>query len=138
MPAALMMRWPKKKANPVVGAARAQRRRIWQPPDEYAENSCGCNWALGATQIIGYGTLYYSYSILALAVATELRWSPEWVFGILRRAAGGRVFAPIAGIWADRFGAGRLMLFGSPAAAAALFAPCAWALALLLGLWRWS
>ncbi|MGE0280467.1 MAG: arsenite efflux MFS transporter ArsK [Rhizobiaceae bacterium] len=85
-------------------------------------------WALGATQIIGYGTLYYSYSILAPGVSAELRWSQEWVFGVLSVALLASAFlAPIAGIWADRFGAGRLMLFGSLAAAAALlfcaFAP---------------
>ena len=40
-------------------------------------------WALGATQIIGYGTLYYSYSILAPAVAPEFAWSQQWVFAVL-------------------------------------------------------
>jgi MFS family permease len=78
-------------------------------------------WALGATQIIGYGTLYYSYSILAPAIAAELVWSLPWVFGILSAALlAGAVVAPIAGHWADRFGAGRLMVPGSVAAAAAL------------------
>lgn len=78
-------------------------------------------WALGATQIIGYGTLYYSYSILAPDVAAELRWSQEWVFAILSVSLlAGAFLAPVAGHWADRFGAGRLMVPGSIAAAAAL------------------
>lgn len=78
-------------------------------------------WALGVTQIIGYGTLYYSYSILAPDVATELQWSQEWVFGILSVSLlAGAFLAPVAGHWADRFGAGGLMVPGSIAAAAAL------------------
>ena len=78
-------------------------------------------WALGVTQIIGYGTLFYSYSILAPAVSAELAWSPQWVFGILSVSLlAGALLAPIAGHWADRFGAGRLMVPGSIAAAGAL------------------
>ena len=41
------------------------------------------------TQIIGYGTLYYSYSILAPAMAAELAWSLQWVFGVLSVVAAG-------------------------------------------------
>lgn len=40
-------------------------------------------WGLGVTQIVGYGTLYYSYSMLAPAVAEELAWSQQWVFAVL-------------------------------------------------------
>lgn len=78
-------------------------------------------WALGVTQIIGYGTLYYSYSILAPAIAEELAWSQSWVFAVLSVALfASALLAPVAGHWADRFGAGRLMVPGSAAAAAAL------------------
>ena len=78
-------------------------------------------WALGITQIVGYGTLFYSYSILAPAVADELAWSQQWVFAILSASLlASALVAPIAGHWADRFGAGRLMVPGSAAAAAAL------------------
>lgn len=77
--------------------------------------------ALGLTQIVGYGTLYYSYSILAPGVANELQWSQQWVFGILSVSLlAGAVVAPLAGRWADRVGAGRLLVGGSIAAAAAL------------------
>ena len=42
-------------------------------------------WALGLTQIIGYGTLYYSFSILVPAIAREFAWPAQWVFGACRR-----------------------------------------------------
>lgn len=78
-------------------------------------------WALGLTQIIGYGTLYYSFGTLAPSMAADFGWPEEWVFGILSGSllVGGLV-APISGRWADRFGAARLMVWGSLAAAASL------------------
>ncbi|MGV1760573.1 arsenite efflux MFS transporter ArsK [Rhizobium sp. A22-96] len=81
--------------------------------------------ALGLTQIIGYGTLYYSFSILAPAMARDLNWSSEWIFGALSAALLiGGLAAPIMGKWIDRFGAGRVMTGGSAIAAVAL-AACA-------------
>ena len=78
-------------------------------------------WALGVTQIVGYGTLFYSYSILAPSVAEELAWSQQWVFAILSASLlASAILAPFAGRWADKFGAGRLMVPGSLAAAGAL------------------
>jgi MFS family permease len=78
-------------------------------------------WALGLTQIIGYGTLYYSFSILAPAMAGEFGLTEGWVFGALSASLfAGSLFAPTAGRWADRFGAGRIMTVGSVAAAMAL------------------
>lgn len=79
--------------------------------------------ALGVSQIVGYGTLYYSFGILAPAMARDVGWPTEWVFGALSAAllAGGLV-APWTGRWLDRFGAGRVMAAGSVAAAAALMA----------------
>jgi hypothetical protein len=79
--------------------------------------------SLGVTQIIGYGTLYYAFSILASDMAADLGWSVEWVFGVLSVAllAGG-LMAPWIGIWIDRFGAGRVMTLGSGLAAVALIA----------------
>lgn len=78
-------------------------------------------WALGLTQIIGYGTLYYSFGTLAPSMAADFGWPEEWVFGILSGSllVGGLV-APISGRWADRFGAARLMVWGSLAAAASM------------------
>jgi MFS family permease len=81
--------------------------------------------ALGLTQIIGYGSLYYSFSILAPAMARDLNWSSEWIFGALSAALLiGGLAAPTMGKWIDRFGAGRVMTAGSAIAAAAL-AACA-------------
>ncbi|MCQ8873104.1 arsenite efflux MFS transporter ArsK [Mesorhizobium sp. LMG17149] len=78
-------------------------------------------WALGLTQIIGYGTLYYSFSILAPAMAGEFGLTEGWIFGALSASLfAGSLFAPTAGRWADRFGAGRIMTVGSVAAAVAL------------------
>ncbi|MDK4715874.1 arsenite efflux MFS transporter ArsK [Rhizobium sp. CNPSo 4039] len=79
--------------------------------------------ALGLTQIIGYGTLYYSFSILAPDMARDLNWSSEWIFGALSVALLiGGLSAPTMGKWIDRFGAGRVMAGGSAAAASALVA----------------
>ncbi|MBY5519511.1 MFS transporter [Rhizobium leguminosarum] len=79
--------------------------------------------ALGLTQIIGYGSLYYSFSILAPDMARDLGWSSEWIFGALSAALLiGGLAAPLMGTWIDRFGAGRIMTWGSAIAAAALVA----------------
>lgn len=81
--------------------------------------------ALGVTQIIGYGTLYYSFSILAADMARDLGWPTEWIFGALSAALLiGGLTAPWLGRWIDRFGAGKIMTAGSMLAAAAL-AGCA-------------
>lgn len=99
--------------------------------------SAGLVWGLGATQIIGYGTLYYSFAILAPDMARDLSLPLDWLFGLLSVAlVCGGLIAPTAGRWADRFGAGRLMAAGSGAAGLALlaaaFAPTAPALAAAL------
>ena len=80
-------------------------------------------WALGLTQIIGYGTLYYSFSALAPAMALSFGWTEEWVYGVLSASLllGGFV-APVSGRWADRFGAARIMPWGSLAASLSLLA----------------
>lgn len=60
--------------------------------------------ALGLTQIIGYGSLYYSFSILAPDMARDLGWSSEWIFGALSAALLiGGLAAPLMGTWIDRF-----------------------------------
>lgn len=43
-------------------------------------------WALGLTQIVGYGTLYYSFGILAPDMAADLGVGKDVVFGILSGA----------------------------------------------------
>lgn len=76
---------------------------------------------LGLTQIIGYGTLYYAFSILVPDIARQLGWSEQWVFGAFSGSLlAGSLVAPTAGQWADRLGAGRLMAVGSAGAAISL------------------
>ena len=79
--------------------------------------------ALGVTQIIGYGTLYYSFSPLAASMAQEFGWASDWVFGAFSASllASG-LASPWVGRWIDTFGAGRFMAFGSIGAAVALLA----------------
>jgi MFS family permease len=94
-------------------------------------------WALGVTQIIGYGTLYYSFSVLSPLIGAEFGWSPEGVFGALSVSllAGG-LLAPAAGRAFDRYGAARIMVLGSIVVAAMLaataFAPAGVSFALAL------
>ena len=82
-------------------------------------------WALGVTQIVGYGTLYYSFAILAPAMALDLGLPHQWVFAALSLALFlGSLLAPAAGRMADRLGAGHVMTVGSASSALAL-AACA-------------
>ncbi len=82
---------------------------------------------LGITQNIGYGTLYYSFSILAPDMAAHFAIPPEWIFGALSVALLiGGLTAPWLGKLFDRLGAARVMTGGSLVASAALVA-CAYA-----------
>ncbi|MFD1911967.1 MFS transporter [Halodurantibacterium flavum] len=70
--------------------------------------------ALGFTQIIGYGTIYYAFPILAPAVAQEFGVSEPFLFGLF--SVGlllGGFAAPVLGGMLDRVGAGRVMTAGS-------------------------
>lgn len=80
-------------------------------------------WMLGTTQIIGYGTLYYSFAILAGDIAAEFGWPVSWIFGAFSVALlfGGLV-APAVGRYIDSHGAATVMAVGSVASAAALAA----------------
>ncbi|CDZ47002.1 arsenite efflux MFS transporter ArsK [Neorhizobium galegae] len=81
-------------------------------------------WALiglGASQNIGYGTLYYALSILVPEISRDVGRSEQWVFGAFSIALlAGSLAAPLSGALADRIGAGRLMAAGSLLAAACL------------------
>lgn len=94
-------------------------------------------WLLGLTQNLGYGTIYYSFAILAADMAAEFDWPVAWIFGAFSLAllVGGAV-APLAGRQMDRYGAARVMTWGSVAAAAslAILAIAPNALVFLLGL----
>ncbi|WP_066814349.1 MFS transporter [Frigidibacter mobilis] len=67
-----------------------------------------------ATQIIGYGSIYYAFPILAPAVALDFGVGEPLLFGLL--SAGlllGGIAAPSLGGLIDRIGAGRVMTAGS-------------------------
>lgn len=81
---------------------------------------------MGLTQIIGYGTLYYSFSILAPGMAADLGLSLEWVFGVFSISLFvGGLSATFIGRHMDRVGAATVMTAGSALSAATL-ALCAW------------
>lgn len=84
-------------------------------------SNAGAIWALGVTQIIGYGTLYYSFSILAPGIAETFGVAVEWIYGSISLAllAGGLI-SPYAGALADKHGAARVLSIGSAAAAVSL------------------
>lgn len=79
--------------------------------------------ALGLTQTIGYGTLYYSYGVLAPAISREFGVGIDWFFGgfTIGLLLGGLV-APVVGRELDRRGARQVMSVGSLAAAGGLVA----------------
>lgn len=77
--------------------------------------------ALGVTQIIGYGTLYYAFGVLAVPLVADVGVSLPFAFGAFSAAllAGG-IVAPFAGRAIDRHGARRVMAWGSVASTIAL------------------
>ncbi len=82
--------------------------------------------ALGITQIIGYGTLYYSFSILAPGMAADLGLTLSQVFGVFSVSLFiGGLCAIYIGRQMDRIGAATIMTSGSLLAALTLVL-CAW------------
>jgi len=76
---------------------------------------------LGVTMTIGYGTLYYSFSVLAPEIAREFGWGQSFVFGVFSLGLlAGAVSAPMLGRLVDRFGARLILCLGSIAAAVSL------------------
>jgi predicted MFS family arabinose efflux permease len=77
--------------------------------------------ALGITQTIGYGTLYYAFGLLAPRMAEDTGYSLTAVYGIFSLALlTSGVAAPFVGKALDRFNPGRAMALGSLASAVAL------------------
>ncbi|MGL4729516.1 MAG: MFS transporter, partial [Bosea sp. (in: a-proteobacteria)] len=79
--------------------------------------------ALGLTQTIGYGSLYYGYGVMAPAIAKDFGISLDLFFaaftvGLLI----GGIAAPIAGREIDRRGARQIMRYGSVLGGIALIA----------------
>ncbi|MGL5009660.1 MAG: MFS transporter, partial [Paracoccaceae bacterium] len=79
--------------------------------------------ALGITQIVGYGTLYYAFGALAQPLTRDVGVTLPFAFGVFSLAlfAGG-LAAPFAGRAIDRHGARVVMAVGSVGAALALAA----------------
>ncbi len=79
--------------------------------------------ALGLTQTLGYGTLYYSYGVVAPAISAEFNVGIDWFFGAftIGLLLGGLI-APFVGRALDRYGARRIMVLGSLLAAVSLLA----------------
>ena len=76
---------------------------------------------LGVTMTIGYGTLYYSFSVLAPEIAREFGWGQSFVFGVFSFGLlAGAIAAPILGRLVDRFGARLVLCLGSVTASVAL------------------
>ncbi|WP_069063777.1 arsenite efflux MFS transporter ArsK [Sinorhizobium sp. RAC02] len=78
------------------------------------------------TQIIGYGSLYYSFSILAPAVAKDIDLTVAQVFAVFSASLFvGGLAAPYIGRQMDRIGAATVMTIGSALSALTLVL-CAW------------
>lgn len=76
---------------------------------------------LGVSMTVGYGTLYYSFSVLAPEIAREFGWSQSFVFAVFSVGLlGGAISAPIIGRLSDRYGARPVLSIGSLLAALAL------------------
>ena len=69
---------------------------------------------LGITTTIGYGTLFYSFTIMSTQIQNEFSWSKSFVFGIfsLGILLGG-FLAPVVGKLLDNHGARVIMTAGS-------------------------
>lgn len=77
--------------------------------------------ALGVTQVVGYGTLYYAFAVLAPRITADFGWAAEWTYGGFAAGllAGGLV-APLVGRLVDRHGPRLVMSSGSALAGLAL------------------
>jgi predicted MFS family arabinose efflux permease len=77
--------------------------------------------ALGITQIIGWGSLYYSVTVLAAPMAKGLACDPSWIFAGFSAALGASgLAAPAAGRAIDRLGGRTVLSTGSLLASAGL------------------
>lgn len=89
--------------------------------DRDLERSWQAVVALGITQIIGYGTLYYAYAILVPHIAADFGVSDGLLFGIFSAGLLSSGFAaPRLGAMMDCYGPALVMSIGSVSAAAVL------------------
>lgn len=79
--------------------------------------------AIACTMTIGYGTLFYSFPVLAPEIAKAFGWSRDFVFGAFSIGLFAGAFgAPLAGRLLDHFGGRIVLSAGSLCAALALAA----------------
>ena len=80
-------------------------------------------WALALTQTVGYGVLYYAFSVLIAPMEAELGWSRAETTGAFSLALlfSGLIAVPV-GRFVDRYGARLLMSVGSLSGALLVFA----------------
>ena len=72
---------------------------------------------------VSYGTMFYSFAILAPAVMADFGWSRSLVFGAFSIAlVASAIFAPLSGRLLDRFGGRAVLSAGTVAASLALAA----------------
>ena len=77
--------------------------------------------ALGITQTVGYGTLYYAFGVLAPDMSADTGWSLTSVYGVFSLALlVSGIAAPFAGRAMDGVNPARVMAFGSLASVTAL------------------
>ena len=109
-----------------MAAARPEKPSARMMPLRDSKIQAGIVSALGMTQIIGYGTLYYSFSILAPGMARDLGLTLSQVFGIFSASLLiGGLSATYIGKQTDRVGAATVLTVGSALSALTL-AMCAW------------
>lgn len=76
---------------------------------------------LGISMTVSYGTLFYSFAILAPAVMADFGWSRSFVFGAFSIALlASALFAPVSGRLLDRYGGRAVLSVGSVLASIAL------------------
>jgi hypothetical protein len=78
-------------------------------------------WALAAAQLVSWGSVYYSFSLMVVPMETELHWSRSAINGALSigLVASGCIAYPV-GAWIDRHGGRLIMTLGSVLAAVLL------------------
>jgi predicted MFS family arabinose efflux permease len=78
-------------------------------------------WGLGLAQLVGWGTLYFAFSLFVEPMEAELGWSRADLNGALAAGllAAGLASIPV-GAWIDRHGGHKVMTFGAAAGAVLL------------------
>lgn len=88
-----------------------------------AQHAWKMAWTLGWTELVSWGILFYTFSVLLVPMQEELGWSAGVITGAYSLAiliSG--LLAPWVGRWIDANGARMLMTFGSTLGATMVFA----------------